>query len=184
MKYQIIGKNIPVTDAISSTIKKKMSRMEKFFLINEEVECRAVISIHGQAQKIEITIFLPMYPLRAEVEHEDLYAAIDLAVDKLVGQMRKLKTRMERNNDRESFARNVQFLEDAENNKDKDEKDIIVRAKSYYLQPMKIEEAITRMEALGHDFFLYLDKDDDRVSVVYIRREGGYGVIQAENQIA
>ena len=50
--------------------------------------------------------FPPMYPLR-EVEHEDLYAAIDLAVDKLVGQMRKLKTRMERNNDRESFARNA-----------------------------------------------------------------------------
>ncbi|NLB48295.1 MAG: ribosome-associated translation inhibitor RaiA, partial [Erysipelotrichia bacterium] len=107
MKYQIIGKNIPVTDAISSTIKKKMSKMDKFFLINDEVECRAVISVHGQTQKIEITIFLPMVPLRAEVENEDLYAAIDLAVDKLVGQMHKLKTRMDRNSGRESFARNV-----------------------------------------------------------------------------
>lgn len=184
MKYQIIGKNIPVTEAISSTIKKKMSRMDKFFLINDEVECRAVISIHGLSQKIEITIFLPMVPLRAEEENEDLYAAIDLAVDKLVGQMRKLKTRMERNNNRESFARNVQFVEEQEVKKEDDEKDIVVRAKSYLLKPMKIEEAITRMEALGHDFFLYLDQDDDRVSVVYIRREGGYGIIQAENQVA
>ena len=49
---------------------------------------------------------------------------------------------------------------------------------------MKIDEAILRMEALGHDFFLYLDEDDDRISVVYIRRDGGYGVIQAENTIA
>ena len=48
---------------------------------------------------------------------------------------------------------------------------------------MSIEEAVTRMEALGHDFFVYLDKEDDRISVVYIRRDGGYGVIQAENEV-
>ncbi|HHT66990.1 MAG TPA: ribosome-associated translation inhibitor RaiA [Erysipelotrichaceae bacterium] len=183
MKYQIIGKNIQVTDAISSTIKKKLSKMDKFFLINDEVECRAVVSAHGQSQKVEITIFLPTVPLRVEVENEDLYTAIDFAVDKLVGQMRKLKTRMYRSNGRESFAKAVQFLEE-QNEEESQEEDVVVRAKSYYLQPMKIDEAILRMEALGHDFFLYLDKDDDRVSVVYIRREGGYGVIQAENPMA
>ena len=182
MKYQIIGKNIQVTDAISSAIRKKLSRMDKFFLINDEVECRAVVSVHGETQRVEITIFLPQMPLRAEVEDQDLYAAIDLAIDKLVGQMRKVKTRMDRSRGRESFANAVQFqeLEDEEPR----EQDVVVRAKSYYLQSMKIDEAILRMEALGHDFFLYLDEDDDRVSVVYIRRDGGYGVIQAENPIA
>ena len=49
--------------------------------------------------------------------------------------------------------------------------------------PMSIEEAITRMEALGHPFFMYLDEEDDRISTVYIRNDGGYGVIQAENPI-
>ena len=67
--------------------------------------------------------------------------------------------------------------------KEPEEKDVIVRAKSYYLQAMDIDEAVTRMQALGHDFFLYLDKEDDRISVVYNRRDGGYGVIQAENPI-
>ena len=183
MKYQIIGKNIQVTDAISSAIRKKLSRMDKFFLINDEVECRAVVSVHGETQRVEITIFLPQMPLRAEVEDADLYAAIDLAIDKLVGQMRKVKTRMDRSRGRESFVDAVQFqdLEDDESSK---EQDVVVRAKSYYLQAMKIDEAILRMEALGHDFFLYLDEDDDRISVVYIRRDGGYGVIQAENPIA
>ena len=183
MKYQIIGKNIQVTDAIASAIKKKLSRMDKFFLINDEVECRAVVSVHGETQRVEITIFLPQMPLRAEVEDADLYAAIDLAIDKLVGQMRKVKTRMDRSRDRQSFVDAVQF-QDFEEDKDSEEKDVVVRAKSYYLQSMKIDEAILRMEALGHDFFLYLDEDDDRISVVYIRRDGGYGVIQAENPIA
>ena len=182
MKYQIIGKNIQVTDAISSAIEKKLSKMDKFFLINDEVECRAVVSVHGETQRVEITIFLPQMPLRAEVEDADLYAAIDLAIDKLVGQMRKVKTRMDRSRGRESFASAVQF-QDLEDEEPK-EQDVVVRAKSYYLQSMKIDEAILRMEALGHDFFLYLDEDDDRISVVYIRRDGGYGVIQAENPIA
>ncbi|NLB49064.1 MAG: ribosomal subunit interface protein, partial [Erysipelotrichia bacterium] len=79
---------------------------------------------------------------------------------------------------------NVQFINEQEVKEEDDKEDVIVRAKSYFLQPMKIEEAITRMEALGHDFFLYLDKEDDLISVVYIRHEGGYGVIQAENPIA
>ena len=58
-----------------------------------------------------------------------------------------------------------------------------MRTKSYYLEPMSLEEAIARMDALGHDFFLYLDEEDDRISIAYVRRDGGYGVIQAENPI-
>ena len=182
MKYQIIGKNVAVTEAISSAIEKKMKRIEKYFLEDADLECRAVVSAHKDSQKIEITIFLPMMTLRAEVSHKDLYAAIDLAIDKLEGQMRKLKTRMDRSNGKISIGKALD-LELIDEEEIPDEKDVIVRAKSYYLDAMTIDEAIARMEALGHDFFLYLDKEDDRISVVYIRRDGGYGVIQAENPI-
>ena len=94
MKYQIIGKNIEVTEGISAAIQKKLSRMDKYFLIDENVSCRAVVSAHTGIQKVEITIFMPHLTLRAEVENPDLYAAIALAIDKLEGQMRKIKTRM------------------------------------------------------------------------------------------
>jgi len=182
MKYQIVGKNIEVTEGISGAIQNKLTRMDKYFLINDNVECRAVVSAHLTIQKVEITIFLPGMNLRAEVENEDLYAAIDLAVDKLEGQMRKLKTRMDRSNAKISLGRAIDFekIEEAETASANDE---IVRTKSYYLDPMSIDEAITRMEALGHPFFMYLDEEDDRISVVYIRNDGGYGVIQAENPI-
>jgi putative sigma-54 modulation protein len=155
--------------------------MDKFFLINDNVECRAVVSVHGETQRVEVTIFLPQMPLRAEVEDADLYAAIDLAIDKLEGQMRKLKTRMDRSNGRAGLGRAIDF--EAIEAEKEDEEDVIVRAKSYYLEPMSIEEAVTRMEALGHSFFLYLDEEDDRISVCYVRNDGGYGVIQAENPI-
>lgn len=182
MKYQIIGKNIQVTEGISAAIQKKLSRMDKYFENKDDIDCRAVVSAHPQSQRVEVTIFLPQITLRAEVDNADLYSAIDLVVDKLEGQMRKLKTRMDRSNGKISLGRSIQF-----NNIDEDEedssKDVVVRTKSYYLEPMSIEEAITRMEALGHSFFVYLDKEDDRISTCYIRNDGGYGVIQAENPI-
>lgn len=181
MKYQIIGKNIQITDAISSMVQKKLGRMDKYFVITEEVNCRVVASVVNEIQKVEITIFLPQMTLRAEVEDRDLYAAIDLAIDKLQGQMRKLKTRMDRSNGKISLGRAIDF-EQIQEEEDL-EKDIVVRTKSYYLEAMTLEEAITRMEALGHDFFLYLDKEDDRIAVVYVRKDGGYGVIEAENPI-
>ena len=179
MKYQIIGKNITVTEGISSAVQKKLQRMERYFR-DKDIECRVVVASHGETAKIEITIFLQNFPLRAEVEHKDLYAALDLALDKLEGQMRKVKTRMDRSNGKMSLGES--FAMDLEP-EDPKEEDVVVRAKSYYLHPMTIDEAITRMEALGHDFFVYLDKEDDLISVVYIRRDGGYGVIQAENPI-
>ncbi len=182
MKYQIIGKNITVTEGISSAIEHKLSRLDKHLQEKEEIKCRCVISSHGETARIEVTIFLYNMPLRVEVEHQDLYAAIDLAVDKLLGQMRKVKTKMDRSNGKISLGRAIDIVS-MDVPPTKEEEDVIVRTKSYYLTGMSIEEAVIRMEALGHDFFLYLDKEEDRISVVYIRRDGGYGVIQAENPI-
>ena len=184
MKYQIIGKNISVTEGIASAVENKLSKFDRYFNSDENIDCRVVVSSHGETAKVEVTIFWPQMTLRAEVENADLYAAIDLAVDKLQGQIRKVKTRMDRSNAKVNLGRAIAFENiEEEQEAPKTEEDVVVRLKSYYLTPMKIDEAVLRMEALGHDFFLYLDEDDDRVSVVYIRRDGGYGVIQAENEV-
>ena len=182
MKYQITGKNIAVTDAIKSDIEKKLSRMDKYFVINDDVLCRAVVRSYDVGAKIEVTIFAKPMVFRAEVKNNDLYAAVDLAVDKLEGQMRKLKTRMDRTKEADSLGRAMAM----ENIADYEEEDPeeVVRTKSIHLEPMTIDEAITRMEALGHTFFVYLDEEDDQIAVVYARVDGGYGVIEAENRLA
>ncbi|MGM9814149.1 MAG: ribosome hibernation-promoting factor, HPF/YfiA family [Candidatus Enteromonas sp.] len=182
MQYQIIGKNIDVTDAIHESIERKLHRMDKYFVINDDVLCRAVVRSYTVGAKVEITIFTKQMDFRAEVKNDDLYAAVDLAVDKLEGQMRKLKTRMDRTKESDSLGRALameNILADL-----KDEPEEVVRTKSIRLEPMSIDEAITRMEALGHSFFLYLDEEDDAISVVYHRLDGGYGVIEAENRLA
>lgn len=182
MKYQIIGKNIEVTEGIRSAIEKKLSRMDKYFLINNDVTCRVVVRSYKVGSKIEVTIFTPQMDLRAEVADPDLYAGVDKAIDKLEDQMRRVKTRMDRSRGGKlslgkAFAlENVEPLDDVN-----EDDDTVVRTKSIYLEPMSLDEAITRMEAIDHPFFIYLDEEDDRISVCYTREDGGYGVIQAEN---
>lgn len=181
MKYQIIGKNIDVTDAIRSDIEKKLSRMDKYFVIKDDVLCRAVVRSYSVGAKVEITIFTKQMTFRTEVRDNDLYAAVDFAIDKLEGQMRKLKTRMDRTKEADSLGKALAFENFLE--EEGEGEDTLVRTKSIKLEPMTIDEAITRMEALGHSFFLYLDADDGEISVAYKRLDGGYGVIQAENQL-
>lgn len=182
MKYQIVGKNIEVTDSIRAAIEKKLSRMEKFFVINDEVLARAVVVSYKVGAKVEITIFTKEMTFRTEVRDNDLYAAVDLAIDKLEDQMRRLKTRMSRKKGSDSLGRAL-ALEQIEEAVEDDEEEEVVRTKSIYLEPMTLDEAITRMNALGHSFFLYLDANDDVVCVAYRRDKGGYGVIEAENKI-
>ena len=182
MQYQITGKGMTVTAAIKNVLLSKLKRMEKYFVIKDDVPCRVVVSSTKGMDKVEITIRTSQMTLRTEVANRDLYTAVDFAIDKLEDQMRRIKTRMSRKRDRESLGRSIAF-ENIANEIKKEERDVVVRTKSYYLDPMTIDEAVTRMEALGHDFFMYLDEEDDRITTLYKRKEGGYGIIQAENPL-
>lgn len=184
MKTQIIGKNIEVTDAIKSVIEKKLARMDKYLIINDDVSCRVVVRSYKLGAKVEITIFTSQMDLRAEVHDDDLYAAVDLAIDKLQGQMRKIKTRMDRSKGGKiSLGKAIAFENFEEIKEEKAEEETVVRVKNIALEPMNIDDAITRMEGLGHPFFLYLDDEDNKITVVYSREDGGYGIIQADNEL-
>ena len=177
MRCQIVGKNIVITDAMRKTVEEKLSKIDKYFIINDEVVAKVLARTYKTTQKVEITINTKMMDFRVEVSSDDFYNAVDLALDKLEGQMRKLKTKLYKRN-KEGIGESIafeNFIADEE-----DENDQMVRTKEVYLAPMDLEEAITRMEALGHSFFLYKDKEDNLVSVVYKRFDGGYGVIQGK----
>ena len=179
MKCQIVGKNIEITQAMTREIEKKLSKMDKYFVINDDVTARVLVSAHHLEQKIEVTIVTKMMDFRVEVRDPDVYNALDVAIDRLEGQMRKLKTKLDRRH-KESLGESIAF-ENIKNEQD-DSNDEMVRVKEVFLEPMDMEEAITRMEALGHAFYLYHDSEDDKVSVLYKRFDGGYGVIQAVNK--
>lgn len=179
MKVQIYGKNITVTPAIAEKIETKLNLLEKYFIIDETVVANVVVRVYPTKQKIEVTIPTKFAVLRAEVTHDDLYAAIDLAVDKLEDQIRRQKTRLSRKN-KEKLA--MAFIESEEIvTDDYDESDDeLVRTKTITPDIMDLDEAIMRMEMLNHSFFIYRDLENEDVAVVYKRNDGGYGLIETE----
>ena len=182
MKYQIVGKNTTITDSIRAAIEKKLSRMDKYFVDGDNVLCRAVVVTYKVGAKVEITIFTKEMDFRTEVRANDFYDSVDTAIDKLEDQMRRLKTRFGKKKSGISLGRSIAF-ENFQAEEEADEEDEVVRTKSIYLDPMTLDDAVTRMEALGHSFFVYLDEEDNEISVAYKRLDGGYGVIQVENKL-
>lgn len=173
MRFEIIGKNISVTPAMREKIEKKLSSLEKYLLIDEDTTARVVVRVYPNSQKIEVTIPTRVGILRTEVEQEDLYAAIDLAVDKLEDQLRRQKTRLSRKH-RSSLAETFAAEEIAE------EPEIPVKTKTIKAEVMDLDEAIMQMELSNHDFYLYTDDESGKISVVYRRNSGGYGLIETE----
>lgn len=182
MKIQVIGKNIKVTDAIKNAAEKKVSKMEKYFNFEEDIHARVLVKSYKIGAKVEVTIFTPMFEFRAEVYDDDLYAAIDASVDKLEGQMRKLKTRMDRRKNKVSLGKAV-VLENLADEEIAEEEMEVVRTKSIFAEECTLDTAIAHMEALGHAFYIYRDIEDGKLSVVYVRNQGGYGVIEVENEL-
>ena len=95
MEIFVRGKNnIKVTDAIESYVKEKLSKLETYLGDSENIKANVLINVHGRSQKVEVTIPLKNFILRAEDVQEDLYAAIDTVADKLQRQIRKNKTKL------------------------------------------------------------------------------------------
>lgn len=170
MKYTVRGQKLEVTDAIRDYAVSKIDKMEKYFENPDEVSVKVVFSIRGREQKVEITINSINFDLRSEVSHSDMYAAIDLAVDKLEQQMRKFKSKL-MSKERVEIVYDEDIIDD-------DALEDVVKRKKVYLKPMDEEEAIMQMELLGHTFFVFKDIKTEKVNVLYKRLDGAYGVIE------
>ena len=176
MKITLRGKNIEITDAIEEKVSEKLSKLDKYFIVSENVEAKVLVRTYPYGQKIEVTIPTEYVLLRAEVVDQDLYNAIDLVIDKLEGQIRKYKTRLNRKSKDNKLAFNLASIEPLE----EEEEDVLVKTKTITPKPMDMEEAIMQMELIGHSFFVYRDTETDAISIVYRRNDGDYGLIETE----
>lgn len=176
LKVNVRGENIEVTSAIREYIEKKIAKLDKY--LDQNVSATAHVNLKtypDKTAKVEVTIPLPYLVLRAEETSADMYGSIDLVTDKLIRQIRKHKTKVNRKSREKGFDY-VDFATDE--NEENEEKQIeIVRTKNIAVKPMDSEEAVLQMEMLGHNFFIYKDADTNDINIVYRRRDGKYGLI-------
>ena len=176
MKCKIRGEKIKITSAIQEYIENKLSRLDKYFK-DENADASILIKVKGKEQAIEVTIPYDKYTLRSEERRDDLYAAIDLVVDKLEGQIRKNKTKLKK-----QIKKSEEFFNfDYEITKEEIKENKIVKRKSFEMKPMNEEDAILDLELLGHDFYVYRDAKTNDINVLYKRKDGNYGIIETSN---
>ena len=176
MKYNIRGEKVEITPSIRSYIEDKIGKLDKYFENPDQINANVVIKVRGKEQKIEITVPAMHYTLRSEESHDDLYAAIDLTVDKLERQIRKNKTKIKA---KEAKTRIQNFELDLEDSLEDDDSKVLKR-KKIEMKPMDEEEAILQMQMLGHSFFVFKNVDTDSICVLYVRKDGNYGIIETK----
>ncbi|MBP1992654.1 ribosome hibernation-promoting factor, HPF/YfiA family [Paenibacillus eucommiae] len=183
MKFSIRGVQLEVTEALRDYVEKKLTRLERYFDAPLISEVSVTLSVIKGLQTVEVTIPLAGAVLRAEDKNNDMYASIDLVVDKLERQIRKHKTKANRKIRQEGGKRDL-FKVDAiaaTVYADEEEEFELVRTKRFALKPMDVEEAILQMNLVGHAFFVFANMDSSEVNVVYKREDGKYGLIEPAN---
>ncbi len=173
MKIIIRSKDIEVTKPIKEYVETKLERVDKFFKNSEDITATIVLRLRGYEQIIEVTIPTKNLLIRNEESQPDLYAAIDIVMDKIERQIRKNKEKISRIDKDKIMLYDI--IEETENDNKK-----ITKRKKVDTKPMNEEEAILQMEMLGHDFYIFKDGYDGKIKVLYSRKDGDYGVIEVE----
>ena len=173
MKFVYSGKDV-VSDSLKARAEKKLSKLERYF--NQEPE--AIVRFRqqrGGRNIAEITMSVNGLILRAEEDSNDMYLSIDRAVDKLESQIRRYRTKMGKQI-REARAEAEPAIEPVYEEANYD----VVRTKKFAVKPMEVDDAITQMELLGHNFFLFMNSETETMNVLYRRNDGSYGLLIPE----
>ncbi|MBQ7277305.1 MAG: ribosome-associated translation inhibitor RaiA [Bacilli bacterium] len=183
MKVVVRGKNrFEPTVAITEYATEKLQKMDQYFANGEAIEANVLCKAYPDFKTVEITIPTKNIILRAEVNGETIYEAIDMAIDRLVKQISRHKAKIAKAIKHRAgvsgYYEKEMLVE--ESNESEDEVSKLVKNKSVDLIEMDKEDAITQMEMLGHDFYLFIDSKSHKPSVVYLRNDGNYGIIEAK----
>ena len=187
MKIHVRGDHhLDVTPALKEYVEKKLGRLERYMDTDGAKEVSVTMAVTRDVHSVEVTMPVSHLLLRAEERSPDMYASIDMVVDKLEKQLAKYKHRVGQKVDQRqkvegSRAKAGQRLARGADQEDEaNEVELaVVRKKEFDMKPMHIDEAILQMDMLGHDFFVFANADTDRTNVVYKRRDGQYGLIEA-----
>ena len=180
MKFNFIEKKLQVEGEVRAYAEKKVGKLDKFFKL--ESEATVTFSTERGRCRVEVTLNNNGMYYRASELTNDMHASIDSAVGAIERQIRKNKTRLEKKLRDGAFEREIKPDYVPAEAYDETDDFKIVRTKRFSLKPMTAEEAILQMNLLEHEFFAFLNQDDDdSFSVVYKRKQGGYGLISADD---
>jgi ribosomal subunit interface protein len=196
MDVVVTGRHCELSDRFRDHVADKLGRLEKhdhrIMRVQVEVENERNPRQADRAVRIELTAYSKGPVIRAEAAAVDKMGALDLAVDKMAAQMRRANDRKTRSHRKGQATNGLPPSLEADDTEEHvtqrqagpiavtGDGPLVVREKSHSAHPMSLDQALYEMELVGHDFYLYVDQESGRPSVVYRRRGYDYGVISLE----
>ena len=175
MKFTITDKRLEITEDLKQYAEKKVGKIDRLF--RTESEAFITFSRERGRYTAEVTLRNNGMFYRVSETTGDMFASIDSACASIERQIRKNKTRLEKKlkSGPIDWAAPGVMPEDEE-----EEEFTIVRSKRFSIKPMTPQEAILQMNLLEHEFFAFLNSEEDEAfAVVYRRKNGGYGLMSA-----
>jgi putative sigma-54 modulation protein len=184
MQINITARHLNLTQALSDYVRKKVERCERYF--DHVAWAQAILSVEKYRQVAEIIIHAGKTTFRSKEESIDLYAAIDLAVDKMDKQLKKHKeiSKVHRKEKSIGSKKAKALLQQAGDvytyGNPADFKNKISEVKRFDVKPVTLGEAINEMELLGYTFYMFLNADSDQLNVIFRKDNGSLGLIEPE----
>ena len=177
MKFTIVERKIKIEDELRQYALRKVEKLDRYF--QQDSDTTITFSELRGKQTVEITVRQVGLVVRAEETTTDMYASVDGAISSIERQIRKHKTRLEKRLRKDAFdayPEESYFI--PESDEEEEPSYQLVRTKRFFFRPMSIDEAILQMNLVNHTFFAFRNEDDGGAfSVVYKRKDGGYGII-------
>lgn len=182
-KIDVFAKNMEVTDRINDYLMKKVTKLDRFMSGIEETRVDLAMEKSARSaadrQIAQITVRGRGVTLRTEERADDIFAAIDAALDKMQRKMERFKGK--HHHGRGDGTPVAEAVAEPAEVTEPEPTPVVVRRKQFHLVPMDEDEAIEQMVLLGHEnFFVFYNVNSGAINVVYRRRDGTYGLIEPE----
>jgi len=179
MQITTTFRHLDPSDPLKSYAEEKLERVNKY--IDEPVVAQVFMTVEKIRHCAEVTITAKGITIKASEETNDMYSAIDAAVDKIERQLRRYKERIKNHKPAsESLARQVKKTVVAAESIDQQQEPVVIRTNTFSIKPMSVDEAVMQMDLLHKDFLVFTDAVTDSISVVYRRKDGNYGLIEPQ----
>ena len=192
MRLNITFRNLDATEALKQYASEKIDRVQRY--LDRAGEAHIVLSLERHLHHADISIHAGTFLLRGREKSEDMYASIDLALEKIERQLRRYKEKLKRHHGRERVHHRQEMLNhreqirvrydvlevaDPEKTDQQEVSPRIIRTNEFVVKPMTVDEAVMQMDLMNNDFLVFTNAASREMNVVYRRKDGRYGLIEA-----
>lgn len=169
------------SDALKAYAEEKLERVRKY--IDEPITAQVFLTVEKIRHSADVTITAKGITIKASEETNDMYAAIDMVMDKIERQLQRYKERLKDHKpgsetSERMFLKSVVEAESIETRSEP----VIIKSSTFSTKPMSVDEAVMQMDLLHKDFLVFTNSVNDAINVIYRRKDGNFGLIEPERK--